>query len=169
YQSWLHLLLNDRSASVGLSVLGLLNSWFHLSVSKNCVTLAGLALLLLPLIHTRRYTDVTFRLLYLASVLIWMVIFNHKAESPTYIIVASGVAIWYFSQRPDAVNRVLLIAAFFLIEMSVSDLVPAPLRNGFIRPYGIKAVMGIVIWFVIFYEQITLRYKPAPANEIPAT
>jgi hypothetical protein len=169
YKSWLHLLTNDRSASVGLSVMGILETWFHLNISKNAVALAGMLLFLLPLIHIRKYRDLTFRLLYLASVLIWMVIFNHKAESPTYIIVASGVAIWYFSQRPDAVNRVLLIAAFFLIEMSVSDLVPAPLRNGFIRPYGIKAVMGIVIWFVIFYEQITLRYKPAPANEIPAT
>ncbi len=94
-----------------------------------------------------------------------MVIFNHKAESPTYIIVMSGIGIWYFSQAPDPVNRVLLILAFLLISMSVSDLVPAPVRNGFIRPYGIKAVMGIVIWCRIVYQQLTLRYKPALAAE----
>ena len=35
YKSWLHLLLNDRSASTGVSVLGLLDSWFGgLSVLK---------------------------------------------------------------------------------------------------------------------------------------
>ena len=160
YQSWLHLLLNDRSASTGVSVLGLLDTWFHLSVSKNVVTLAGLLLFLLPLIHIRRYEDMTFRLLYLASVLIWMVIFNHKAESPTYIIAISGIGIWYFSQRADPLNRALLIASFLLITMSVSDLVPAPIRNGFIRPYGIKAVMAIVVWCKIVYEQITLSFKP---------
>ena len=169
YKSWLHLLADDRSASVGLSVMGILETWFHLNISKNAVALAGMVLFLLPLIHIRKYRDLTFRLLYLASVLIWMVIFNHKAESPTYIIVTSGIGIWYFSQRPNLMNRVLLIVSFLLISMSVSDLVPAPVRNGFIRPYGIKAVMGVVIWFVIFYEQITLRYKPEPANEIPAT
>jgi len=169
YKSWLHLLADDRSASVGLSVMGILETWFHLNISKNAVALAGMVLFLLPLIHIRKYKNLTFRLLYLASVLIWMVIFNHKAESPTYIIVTSGIGIWYFSQQPDAVNRVLLILSFLLISMSVSDLVPAPVRNGFIRPYGIKAVMGVVIWFVIFYEQITLRYKPEPANEIPAS
>ena len=54
------------------------------------------------------------------------------------------------------------ILAFLLISMSVSDLVPAPVRNGFIRPYGIKAVMGIVVWFRLVYEQVTLRYKPIP-------
>jgi hypothetical protein len=160
YKSWLHLLLNDRSASIGLSVMGLLESWFHLTGSKNIVTLGGMALFLLPLIHIRRYGDLTFRLLYLASVLIWMVIFNHKAESPTYVIAMSGIGIWYFSQRPDPLNRVLLILSFLLISMSVSDLVPAPLRNGFIRPYGIKAVMAVVVWCRIVYEQLFLTYKP---------
>jgi hypothetical protein len=167
YRSWLNLLLNDRSASIGLSVMGLLESWFHWSPSKNVITLAGLVLLLLPLIHIRQYKDYSFRLLYLASLLIWMVIFNHKAESPTFIIVMSGIGIWYFSQRPDPLNRVLLVLAFLLICMSVSDLVPSSIRSGFVRPYGIKAVMAIVIWCKILYEQLTLRYKPLPLAEIP--
>ena len=165
YKSWLHLLQDDRSASVGLSVMGLLETWFKVGFSKNMVALVGLVLFLLPLMYVRRYGDRTFRLLYLASALIWMVIFNHKAESPTYIIVMSGIGIWYFSQAPDAVNRVLLILAFLLISMSISDLVPAPVRNGFIRPYGIKAVMGIVIWCRIVYQQLTLRYAPALVAE----
>ena len=165
YKSWLHLLANDRSASIGLSVMGLLETWFKVNISKNLVALVGLVLFLLPLMHVRRYGDLTFRLLYLASALIWMVIFNHKAESPTYIIVTSGIGIWYFCQAPDPGNRILLILAFLLISMSISDLVPAPVRNGFIRPYGIKAVMGIVIWCRILYEQLTLRYTPALVPE----
>ncbi|HEX3935125.1 MAG TPA: glycosyltransferase family 87 protein [Puia sp.] len=165
YKSWLHLLQDDRSASIGLSVMGLLETWFKTDISKNVVAVAGMVLFLLPLIHICRYKDLPFRLLYLASALIWMVIFNHKAESPTYIIVMAGIGIWYFSQRPDPVNRILLILAFLLISMSVSDLVPAPVRNGFIRPYGIKAVMGIVIWCRILYEQLTLRYNPALVAE----
>jgi hypothetical protein len=148
--------MNDRSASTGVSVMGILDTWFGWSISKNGVTLAGLALFLLPLIRIRKYRDLAFRLLCLASVLIWMVIFNHKAESPTYIIAVTGIAIWYFSQRAEALNTALLIASFLLITMSVSDLVPATVRNGFIRPYGIKAVMAIVVWGRIVYEQLTL-------------
>lgn len=168
YNSWLSLLLNDRSASMGISLMGIMESWFHLTSLKNGVTLIGLLLFLLPLIHISRYRDYTFRLLYLASVLIWMVIFNHKAESPTFVIVTAGIGIWYFSQRPDPLNRVLLILSFFLITMSVSDLVPAPVRNEFVRPYGIKAVMGIVVWLKIFYEQITLRYNPLSSAAMEA-
>lgn len=155
YQSWLHLLVNDRSASIGLSVMGLLESWWHLTSVKNGVTVAGILVFLLPLVRWRYYQDLHYRLLYLASALIWMVIFNHKAESPTFIIVMAGIGIWYFSQNSDPLNRVLLILSFLLISMSVSDLVPAAVRNGFIRPYGIKAVMAIVIWCKIVYEQLT--------------
>jgi Glycosyltransferase family 87 len=159
YQSWLHLLLNDRSASIGLSVMGLMESWFHLAAVKNIVTVAGFALFLLPLVRWRLYGDLHYRLLFLASTLIWMVIFNHKAESPTFIIVMAGISIWYFAGERGALDKVLLILSFLLISMSVSDLVPPGIRNGFIRPYGIKAVMAIVIWVKIVYEQLTLPNK----------
>ncbi|HET6254299.1 MAG TPA: glycosyltransferase family 87 protein [Puia sp.] len=164
YQSWLHLLLNDRSASIGLSVMGLLESWFHLAGIKNIVTLAGAMLFLTPLLRWRLYRDLSFRLLYLASTLIWMVIFNHKAESPTFIIVMAGIGIWYCSRERGRLDLVLLILSFLLICMSVSDLVPSGIRNGFIRPYGIKAVMAIVIWGKIVYEQLTMPNQIAVAK-----
>ena len=159
YRSWLHLLLNDRSASTGLSVMGILVSWWHLDAAKNIVTAAGIVLFLLPLVYVRYYRDLHFRLLYLANLLIWMVIFNHKAESPTFVIVMAGIGIWYFSQQPDVLDKVLMILSFLLITMSVSDLVPAAVRNDFIRPYGIKVVMAIVIWCRILYEQMTFRER----------
>jgi hypothetical protein len=160
YKSWWHLLIDDRSASTGVSIMGIMVSWFHLPGAKNIVTLAGVLLFLLPLVHIRRFSHLPLRLLYLASVLIWLVIFNHKAESPTYIIAMSGIGIWYWSQPPGPINRVLLILSFLLITMSVSDLVPAPIRNGFIRPYGIKAVMAIVVWARIVYQQLFLSPNP---------
>lgn len=164
YKSWWHLLIDDRSASTGVSVMGIMVSWFHLPGAKNWVSLAGIGLFLLPLIHIKKYRDLNFRFLYLASMLIWMVIFNHKAESPTYIIVMSGIGIWYWSQQqPNATDRILLILSFLLITMSVSDLVPAPVRNGFIRPYGIKAVMAIVVWVRIVYQQLFQNPTLTPA------
>jgi len=125
------------------------------------VALAGMVLFLMPLCYTRFYKDYSFRLLYLASVLIWTVIFNHKAESPTFIIAMSGIGIWYFSRPRKGSDLLLLILAFFLISMSVSDLVPSYIRAEIVRPYGLKAVMAIVIWAKIIYEQLTFRITPA--------
>jgi hypothetical protein len=36
----------------------MLESWFHLTIRKNIVALAGMVLFLLPLIHVRRYRDI---------------------------------------------------------------------------------------------------------------
>jgi hypothetical protein len=160
YSSWLHLLQGDHTASIGLSVMGLMESWFQLTFSKNMVALAGLLLFSLPLIRIRQYKDYYFRLLYLASALIWIVIFNHKAESPTFIIAISGIGIWYFSQVPSTVNTILVILSFCLITLSVSDLVPTHVKHEIVQHYSIKAVMPIVIWCKILYEQLTLRYQP---------
>ena len=160
YHSWMHLLQNDHDTLIGMSVMGLMETWLHWQVSKTGVALAGLLLFALPLIHIRKYKDYYFRLLYLASVLIWIVIFNHKAESPTFVIATAGIGIWYFFQEKSTLNLTLLLLSLFLISLSVSDLVPSYIRNEIVRPYGIKAVMPVVIWCMIFYEQITLRYKP---------
>ncbi|HXD76817.1 MAG TPA: glycosyltransferase family 87 protein [Puia sp.] len=164
YRSWLHLLLNDRSASIGLSVMGLLEKWFGLGAWKNAVTAIGALLFLVPLLRWRLYRDPGFRLLYLSSCLIWMVIFNHKAESPTFIIVMAGIGIWYFLRDRGWLDGWLLFLSFVLISLSVSDLVPAAVRNGFIRPYGIKAVMAIVIWGKIVFEQLLWPAKMPAAT-----
>jgi len=64
YNSWWHLLIDDRSASTGVSVMGIMVSWFHLPGAKNWVTLAGIGLFLIPLIQVRRYKELSFRFLY---------------------------------------------------------------------------------------------------------
>lgn len=48
---------------------------------------------MLPLFRIQHWKNSAFRLLYLSLLLVWIVIFNHKAESPTYVIAVCGVAI----------------------------------------------------------------------------
>ena len=160
YKSWLHLLSDDRSASIGISVMGMLDSWFHLSFSKNMVALTGLILFLLPLIHVRKYQDYYFRLLYLASILLWIVLFNHKAESPTFVIAMSGIGIWYFCQENTPLGLSLLLLSLFFVSLSVSDLVPYSIRSGIIKPYAVKALLPAIVWGRLLYEQLSLRYQP---------
>jgi hypothetical protein len=155
YQSWVHLVLQDRSASVGMSVEGILETWGHLPPSANTVTLIGLLLFCVPLLRVGRYKDYAFRILMLSSVLIWIVIFNHKAESPTFIIAMAGIGIWYFAKKnPGALDLGLLIGALVLTSLSVSDLVPQGIRTGIVRAYDLKAVMPLLVWCRIFQTAI---------------
>lgn len=156
YRSWYDLVLQDRSASVGMSVEGVLETWVRMPPRANIVTLIGLALFCLPFaLRISRYKDYAFRLLMLSSVLIWIVIFNHKAESPTFIIAMAGIAIWYFGERTrSAWDLAFLIAAFVLTTLSVSDAVPAHIRTDIVRAYDVKAVMPILIWCRILLKAI---------------
>jgi len=82
YQSWFHLLQNDQSVSLGLSVAGWLHSWFGIE-SKNKIVIIGAVLFCLPFMKYKFFNELKFKLFFLSSILIWIVIFNHKAESPT--------------------------------------------------------------------------------------
>lgn len=162
YESWLHLLQNDHSASTGLSVAGWLSTWFGVG-NKNLQLATGAVLLLLPLIRLKFYKYDLFRLLYLSSVLVWMVIFNHKAESPTFVIAVSGVAIWFFMQKFKIENLVLLILVIFFTILSPTDIFPASFRSGFIQPYVLKAVPCILVWIKITID--LLFFRPGESKE----
>lgn len=159
YTSWLNLLKWDYSASIGLSVAGWLKTWFNFEPPKFLITLFGAIFLLLPLLKWKNFENFGFRFLYLASILIWVVIFNHKAESPTYVIAISGVGIWYFSQKKKMENFVLLILAFIFTSLSPTDLFPKFLRDSLVIPYVLKAVPCIFIWMKLTYELIFDKFE----------
>lgn len=164
YQSWLHLLSTDHSASTGLSVMGWLHGWFHLDPPKLVVVLVGAVVCLLPLVRVRSYERAAFRALFLASSLVWMIIFNHKAESATFIIAMAGVAIWYFSQ-PRRPEDLLLLALAFLLT-SMSPRFPDKPRLEVVVPYVLKAVPCILIWMKIVLELAFSRFEAISPAEV---
>jgi hypothetical protein len=159
YQSWWDLLQADHSASYGLSVMGWLTSWFHFMPNKTIVSLIGLFFLVLPFAWWKRFSSYAFRVTWLASVLIWMIIFNHKAESPTFIIAVCGVIIWYYSKPFSLANFILIILVFVFTILSPTDVFPNYVQDNFFDIYMIKVVPCIICWCKITYEAIFWRGK----------
>jgi hypothetical protein len=168
YNSWLNLLSHDHAVAYGLSVLGWLYTWFGIEVNKLGLIIVGAILFMIPLIRFKKYKDYYFRLLALASILLWVVIFNHKAESPTFVIAVSGVGIWYFSQQRSIENLVLLILVFILTSLSPTDIFPRVIRNEWVNPFVLKAVPCILVWVKIIIETTFAKYSPEvyPSPEI---
>jgi len=162
YKSWFAMMSEDHSASLGLSVTGIIQAWFNTNISKDIVAASGVLLFCLPLLRFGCYKSLTFRMLLLSSVPIWMVIFNHKAESPTFIIAVCGVALWYFAQPANKLNLALLLLCLLFTTFSVTDLFPPYVRENFVKPYLIKAVMPVIIWFKLLYDMLV--YKTADSG-----
>lgn len=164
YQNWAAMLAADQAGSYGLSVMGWLHSWFGVEQGKSMVTLCGIILFLLPFIRFKIYKNGAFQLLTLASMLIWVIIFNHKAESPTFVIALAGVGIWYFT-RPYALWRtVLLWMVFVFTTLSVTDIFPPIVKHQFFIPYVIKVVPCILVWVVVLWEMMQIRQETAIAH-----
>jgi hypothetical protein len=117
------------------------------------VQLAGTLLLLAPLALRRdRWDEHRFRLLYLCSVLLYVVLFNHQAERASYVIAFTGIAIW-FAAEPRTAWRTALFAIAFVTIPLMSTLIPVP--AAFKSPTGMLwrlAVPTLVIWAVIQAE-----------------
>ncbi len=152
YLSWMNIISSDHTASLGLSVMGWLKSWFGFEPDKTILLMVGAIILAVPIIRVKAYSEYLFRLFMLASILIWVVIFNHKSESPTFILAMTGISIWFFAQPLSKINLVLFILAFVFISLSPTDIFPPYIRNSIVIPYVLKAVPAIIIWFKIVYE-----------------
>jgi hypothetical protein len=113
-------------------------------------------ILLLPLIRTRMYQVRQFRLLALASILVWVVIFNHKAESSTFILAMAGASLWLVSGPTKVLNIVLFALAVLLVTLLPGVLFPKALREQFVEPYLLRALPYVLIWLKIIYDMMTM-------------
>lgn len=158
YESWWHLLQSDYAPN-SLSLIGVIKVWFGISLNQNLVLAVGLILFLIPFSRVKFYNQFNFRLTILAMILLWMLVFNHKAESPTFIIAMVGVAVWYYSSGLNQPWRtVLILFALIFTSLSPTDLFSDFIQDNYLVPWSVKAIPCIVIYFIVFYE---LTFKPS--------
>lgn len=167
YQNWINLLKWDHEVSYGVSFIGLVHWWFNIDIPKPGIVVVAAIAFCVPLVKFKCYSSYFFRLQILASLLIWIVIFNHRGESPTYVIAMTGVGIWYFSQPANLVNKILLWLALIFTSFSSTDLItPAWITEKYVDGYSIKAAFSIVIWFKLNIDLMTKKeFSCAALNE----
>ena len=154
---------NDLNGSLtsmqDISVMGMFRRIFqNPNLSNIPFLIIGLIAFAVPYTKYKLYDNLQYRLLLLASVLLFTVIFSTGSESPTYIIAFVGVAIWYvIKQKPISnLDVFLFVLAMILTSFSPSDLMPGYIRNNFIKPYALKALPCVLIWVKIVYEMLVI-------------
>lgn len=161
YGDWYHSLAhkNDLNASLtsfqDISLMGMVRRITgDVTIPNMPFLLSGIILFGLPYLRTNQFKHIGFRLMLLASTLIFTVIFSSGSESPTYIIAFAGVAIWFTVQKQKKSWIIaLFIFAFILTSLSPTDIFPPAVKE-FIRLYSLKALPCVIIWFVIVYQMM---------------
>ncbi|MCZ4221674.1 glycosyltransferase family 87 protein [Pedobacter rhodius] len=162
YQDWYNSLVhkNDVNASLNsfqdISVMGMARRISgNINLPNTPFLIGGVLIFTLPYLRIKQYKKLAFRLMLLASTLIFTVIFSSSSESPTYVIAFAGIAIWYVTQpNPKNIWVILLfIFAFILTSLSPTDIFPSVAKE-FIRLYSLKALPCIIIWLTLIYQMM---------------
>jgi hypothetical protein len=160
YQSWRSQEAADALSTAsfgGGGVMELLHLWLGVHIPNWPVQLAGTVLLLLPLAARRRdWSDPDFRLRFLCSLLVYMVIFNHRSESPSFVIAVTGIAIWYVTSPREWLHTALLALTILVVSVSSTDLTPSYVKHEIVLAYRLKTVPCLLVWLLMQAELLKL-------------
>ncbi len=168
YSAWFDTLvtknhLNMFSDYTNISLLGIIRKVSgSSSYSDLWILFPGMFLFAAPYFRVKQYKSVTFRLSFLCSTLLFMVLFSTGTESYGYITAMVAVCIWYVTtpsrNLTPGLNMFLLIFCIILTSLSPTDIFPCYIRKTYVIPYALKALPCVFIWLKIIWEQLTLDY-----------
>ncbi len=159
YKNWYQLLKADEGQSIGMSLFLYTQFILPLNDYKLLTLLFGGLILITPLFRHKQYSHELFRIRYLSFILVWMVAFNHKSESPTFVIAMSGIGIWFFSSKQSPISTALVILTFIFTSIWFTDLIPDALKTYFIRLEYIKSFFPVLVLFAIYYGLLLKKTK----------
>lgn len=173
YQDWFTTLIskNDRnilSLHQNISFIGLIHKTTRWVFKDAWIIFPALILWILPIFRISQYRNKEFRLSFLASILLFFVLFSTGTEESGYIAALIGVGIWFVStptqSKTFTLNVCLLLFFVGLTVLSSSSMIyPRRIRSEFIYPYALKALPCFIIWLKIIWEQLTQNYS----HELP--
>jgi hypothetical protein len=162
YASWYRIETSDTvptgeygvgGANLYAGLMGGLRVWLGLDWPHWPVQLAGLVILLLPVVAQRaRFGEFAFRVQALCSLLVFCVLFNHQAESPSYVIAMLGVAIWFATAEQARWRLWLMLTCLVVVNLASTDLMPRSLYRDVYVPYQLKTLPLIPMWLVMQLE-----------------
>jgi hypothetical protein len=170
YREWLSVMAADHVGARGVSVISAFHALLPGGISAIHVqAVAGFLItvtLLAALISGRGGASAAPLLSYL---MIAAVIFNHNAESPTYVIAVVGAALWYAGEAPSPLYRTLMVLLFFLTVLAPTDLYPRFLRVHFFEVFSIKAIPCFLVWIALQVKLARLYFTPDPRPQPQGT
>lgn len=151
YENWFAVIRGFKTGTQ-LSVMGVIERWSGQTIMYLPVQIAGLLILLAPLIYFKHFSDSAYRRKLLCSLLIFLVIFNQSAESPTYITAVTGAAIWFVDSRRTTADYILISLVLIFTSLASTSIFPSNLRHNFFEEYGLKVIPCLLVWLKIQYE-----------------
>lgn len=120
---------------------------------------SGVLLFMLSYLRIKQYRNLDFRMMMLASILIFIPIFSTGSESCSYILGTVGVGIWW-SVTPCGRSKAAWILLILVIFASFAgNLLPRDIYVDYFHRYALKALPFTFVWLRITYEMLFCDFK----------
>jgi glycosyl transferase family 87 len=171
YQSWGALERNE-AALVGSSLMEIIRgvgiTWPAWPVQLIGATIVVAVLIL----RMRDWNDRQLRLQFLGFVMVFCVVFNHRAERQSAVIALCGMIIWYLawlspssSPSPRSPWRTAFFAiVYFLVAVTATELVPDAIKH-ILVPQTRFSIPLTILWLVMLGELAFVRNDRPPIAE----
>ena len=139
------------------SLLGIVRKLTGCSLYSDLwLIIPGLILFFIPYFRIQQYKYLRFRLMLLANVLLYVVLFSTGSEASGYITLMIGVAIWYICSPSvhKRYNRYLFFTTLIFCCFMFYRIGSSGIRHHIIGPYALKAWPCTIVCFTICYEMI---------------
>ncbi len=164
YRSYMDLLSHDHSGELKHSIFGWMQSWlgaigvdagFAHPGTKSLGLMLGLALQLIPLFrgnwnkHLRPYA---------ASWLMFMVLFNHMAESASFVIAILGIVLYLLHKAKEPLPTyswgiwLAMSLLLFGTLLGPSDLYPKEWREFIVFTAQLKTFPVVIFWVLAWLD-----------------
>jgi len=170
YHSWFRIESRDAiplarygtgGADLYAGLMGQFRVWWGVKWPNWPSQLAGVAVLLAPLAVRRNWwARRQFRVLFLASMLVFCVLFNHQAESPSYSIAIIGASIWFAASERTWWRVALVAACILIVNVASTDLMPRTWYRQWYVPYLVKTIPLIPLWIIMQLELLGVIPNP---------
>ncbi|QMW06125.1 glycosyltransferase family 87 protein [Spirosoma foliorum] len=169
YQEWFAVIVESK-LGLQVSVMGIAQAWFGMpktDANYRVIEAIGATLFLLPFLRFSLWQDRLFQRRMVAYFLLFMIVFNKMAESPTYVMAVTGVALWWVTlDKPTRLDQILLTLVVVFTSLSPTDIFPAIIQREFFQPYNIKALPCLLVWARVQYQIWTQPNTATPTTPL---
>jgi hypothetical protein len=155
YQSW-SALEKTETSQLGSSVMGLFRD-AGLNWPAWPIQLLGCAIVLAVLVaRLRDWDDRTVRLQFLGFVMVFCVLFNHRAERQSAVIAICGMVIWYLASPRDAWRTSLFVIVYALVSLTGTGFIPGSIKRILVHQVRFPIPLT-VLWLAMLGELALAR------------
>ncbi len=157
-------LLSYESTGYGTSFMGVLNLFFPDQINTHLIQAIGF-FFFITLMSFIRFKKPTLENKYALFILalVFIIVFNHRAESPTMIIGSVGIGLYLVLYKQGVILKNWIFWMKMIgVSLLQTDIIPKAIRKAYIYPYHLKVIPFIVFFFFFYVLILKKNFEKLP-------